>query len=377
MSERTRNAIVGAVAMLVIAALLYVLILDLSGTFKSGPKIEAEFARAGQLLRAGSDVKMRGVLVGEVTGIDVDRSGRARVTMRLHPDEMVPKNIDAAIRAKTLFGEKFIDLIPPKVEEGRIAEGDVIPESRTTPPIEVETILEKGVPILDAVDPEAFASGLHALAEGLVGNEESLRRANVQSAKLLTETERTLPSFQRNLVHLQHFADALDATDTDLIQALDGLEKVGRAISDHPQAFNDTVGGLNELAGNLGDVLSARTNDLGDIAGHGAAVLKVVRDRKDKLPNTVRVLDGFLSVWVADLSDGPYWRIAVTNPTQLLGTPYGAGQAPAPRSATAAAVLKAGPTPVKGLVQILTGAVTKPLAGTVQRLNPLLGGLRR
>jgi phospholipid/cholesterol/gamma-HCH transport system substrate-binding protein len=318
---------------------------------------------------------MRGVLVGVVTKIDISpASGKARVTMLVKPEQEIPENIDAAIRAKTLFGEKFIDLIPPKTPVGRLADGDEIPENRTTPPIEVEQILEKGVPVLEAVDPEAFGASLHALAVAFSGNEEHIRRANIQSAKLLTETERTLPNLERNLVHLKYFASALNQTDTDLISALDGLIDVGEVIRTHPDEFNRTVSELVPLVSDLGDILTARQSDLGDIAGKGAAVLKVVADRADTLPGTVDVLDKFLTVWVKDLTPGPHWRIWETDPAIITGDPYGPGEAPSPNTALAAQL--AGPDPVmRALISILVADVHMPSTGTLSRLNPVLTGL--
>jgi virulence factor Mce-like protein len=331
--DRRNNAIIGAVALAIIVAFIFGLATFLGGGFKSGFTVTATFTRAGQLLREGSDVKLRGVLVGEVSHIDVGRNGEARIRMRIFPDEEIPSNVGAAIRAKTLFGEKFIELeIPPKLARTNLKDGSKIPESRTIGPFEVETILEKAVPILDAVDPERFGSALHALAEGFVGNTEALRDATVQSERLLTGTERTLPNLERNLVHLQHFAAALHSTDTSLLQALNGLDQVGMVIRDDPDAFRATLADLSDTAGTLGDIVTSRRQDLADIAGEGAPVLRTVADRANTLPHIVHSLDGFLGVWIADLSVGPNWRIYVVNPLALTGTPYPTGMQPQPRT---------------------------------------------
>src|SRR5581483_11197592 len=108
--ERKTNAVVGAIALVIILALGYELSLFLGGGFKPGFTVGATFTRAGQLLRDGSDVKLRGVLVGEVKSIDVKPDGTAHINMRILPDNKIPSNVGAAIRAKTLFGEKFIEL---------------------------------------------------------------------------------------------------------------------------------------------------------------------------------------------------------------------------------------------------------------------------
>ena len=358
MESRRSNAIIGGVALLVIVVFAYFMARFLGGAFEPGFEVSARFARAGQLLRSGSDVKLRGVLVGAVSQIKVEPSGTARITLRLFEEQEIPDNVRAAIRAKTLFGEKFVELIiPGQPSRDRLRVGDEIPQSRTIPPFEVETILEKGVPVLNAVDPEAFGAALHALAEAFVGNEEALRKANVQSLKLLTETERTLPNLERNLVHLRNFASALDQTDTELLGALEGLAAVGDVVRSHPDEFRRTVSGLVPLARDLGDVLTARQQDLADIAGKGRPVLEAVEVRAPKLPALVKLLDGFLGVWIADLSEGPNWRITVTDPPTLMGEPYAPGDEPAPRAAAVQRLTLGPDAPPAGLIDLLLAPV--------------------
>jgi virulence factor Mce-like protein len=374
--ERRTNAIIGAGALLVIILTIYGMALFLGGAFKSGYEVTATFARAGQLLRNGSDVKMRGVLVGSVRDVDITRTGTARVEMLLDESQDIPDNVNAAIRAKTLFGEKYIDLvIPAKRSDRRMAPGDEIPQDRTIPPIEVETILEKGVPILEAIDPEAFGAALHALAQGVVGNEDELRRATVQSEKLLTETERTLPNLERNLVHLKNFASAVNQSDTDLLNALDGLSAVGEVIRDNPDEFRRTISSLVPLARDLGDLFTAREGDLGDLAGKQRAILDEVAERANKLPALVKVLDSFLTVWVLDLSEGPYWRIAVTDPPIVLGEPYAPGEEPTPRS-FATVTAPPGPTSDADLTDLLLGPLAPQADRRLDDLDRVLTPLR-
>jgi virulence factor Mce-like protein len=372
--SRRSNAFIGAAALVAVIALIYFLALYLGGTFEPGYKVTATFARAGQLLRPGSDVKLRGVLVGAVSSIEIERSGKARIELRLFEEHAIPDNVEAAIRAKTLFGEKFIELkIPEQSSSDRLRPGDEIPESRTIPPIEVETVLEKGVPILNAVDPEAFGAALHALAEAFSGNEEHLRRATLQGEKLLTETERTLPALERNLVHLKHFAAALDQSDTELVEALGGLAAVGEVVRDHPDEFRRTVSSLVPLARDLGDVLNARRQDLADLAGKGRPVLEQVATRAPKLPGIVDVLDGFLGVWIADLSEGPNWRIYVTDPPVVLGEPYPPGEEPAPRQAAVKRLAGPGGPSPQLLELVLTPVPTEGINETADELGVPVG----
>src|SRR5690349_12796789 len=63
--------------------------------------------RIGSQLQTASDVKLRGLIVGEVRTIDVTPQG-ARLGLALKPEmvELIPANVSARLLPKTLFGER-------------------------------------------------------------------------------------------------------------------------------------------------------------------------------------------------------------------------------------------------------------------------------
>ncbi|MEO7295505.1 MAG: MCE family protein [Candidatus Limnocylindria bacterium] len=373
---RRGQALLGLAGVAVLLALGVFVNFYLGGGFKRSFRVDAIFTRAGQNLRDGSDVKVRGVLVGTIRKVEQTDDGKARVVMAMQPSQKIPDNVTAVIRAKTLFGEKYVELRVPQPPSAEVlADGDEIGLDRTTPPLEVEDVLGRAVPLLDAVDPTAFAAALQALAQAFTGNEELLRRATLQGEQALTGTQSTLPQLERNLQHLQSFSAALDRSDTDLLRALDSLEKAGRPIISGRGELETIFRQLTPLMRDLGDVLIAREKDLGDLSAKGADILDVVKAKAPQLPALVKLLDGFLGVWIADLSFGPYWRI-----TNLVGTPpagpYPPGTAPAPVSPASAgprdeALRKLGGADPRspGLVDVVLGALptaeVEKLAGQV------------
>lgn len=174
---------------------------------RSGVLSRAEFAHCGQGLRVGGDVKLRGVLVGRIEKIQRLDGGSCLVTYLLEHNsiEQIPANVGAQIRAKTIFGEKWVELLfPSDPSEKRIAQGDTIPQDRTIDPLEVETILNTALPLLDAIDPEHLAGALEALAAGFVGHEDAaitgiekgilaLRPLNENEALLIPIEQTTIP----------------------------------------------------------------------------------------------------------------------------------------------------------------------------------------
>ena len=74
--------------------------------------------RSGLVMETNAKVKMRGVQVGRVAAIGIGGEGGAPVSLQLQidPDQIkfIPANIEAQIRATTVFGAKFVDLVYPE-----------------------------------------------------------------------------------------------------------------------------------------------------------------------------------------------------------------------------------------------------------------------
>jgi phospholipid/cholesterol/gamma-HCH transport system substrate-binding protein len=133
-------------------------------------EVSAEFERAGLNVREGDEVRVRGIPVGRIAGIEVDEGAEiVRYTLRIDPDAAVAADTTARLVPKTLFGDKFVQLEPAKVGLPTLADGATIPLSRTVPPTEVQKLLDELVPVLRSVDPVEVSNTLASFAEGLDG----------------------------------------------------------------------------------------------------------------------------------------------------------------------------------------------------------------
>ncbi|MBO0841741.1 MAG: MCE family protein, partial [Nocardioides sp.] len=70
--------------------------------------------RVGLQLPDKADVKVRGLIVGEVLGMKATANG-AVLKLGIDPDKIngINPKVTGAILPKTLFGEKYVSLIPP------------------------------------------------------------------------------------------------------------------------------------------------------------------------------------------------------------------------------------------------------------------------
>jgi phospholipid/cholesterol/gamma-HCH transport system substrate-binding protein len=168
--------------------------------FTDYDEVTVHASRIGLQLPHRADVKIRGVIVGEVLDYEPTAEG-ADITLGLYKDRTtrIPDDVTASILPKTLFGEKFVSLVPPADSAAArpIADGDVI--QRTKLSIEVEKVLSDLYPLLRAVQPADLNSTLNAIATALEGRGEQLGESIETLDDYLTRFNPELPGLVEDL----------------------------------------------------------------------------------------------------------------------------------------------------------------------------------
>lgn len=89
-------------------------------------------------LHEDNSVAIAGVQVGVVDDIGIE-GRRARVTIAIDPSVVLHENAKAAVRAKTLLGEKYVDLDPGEPPAGVLAAGAILDEN--VPTVEIDSVI--------------------------------------------------------------------------------------------------------------------------------------------------------------------------------------------------------------------------------------------
>lgn len=96
--------------------------------FANPAEITLQTSRAGLVLDSGGKVKMRGVEIGRVGSVSPVGDG-VEIVLEIDRDKItgVPAHVVAEIRATTLFGAKYVELVPETtLDSASLADGDVI-----------------------------------------------------------------------------------------------------------------------------------------------------------------------------------------------------------------------------------------------------------
>jgi virulence factor Mce-like protein len=303
--NRTKHAVLGGFAMLLFVSSIGLTYFFLKGGLVGGVSVDAVFSSAGvgQLLPIGGDVKVRGVLVGRIQGIDLLDGERAVVHMRLEDQYDFPRDTEAEIRSKTVFGQKWIELIPPQEsDEARLVSGDQIPDSATTEPLELESSLQLGHELLTAIPLEDLSSVLRALAEGFSGQEKDARIATDKGLIALRAINSRSDEFDLSLRQLREFADWARDNDDDLLSFMSALDTANRALVGAAPEFRSSMQSVPVFLNDLAAWQELTEEDLGRLVDEGASIAEVVAARSDNLNDIVVELEPFTTVWNSGLS---------------------------------------------------------------------------
>ncbi|MEU4832057.1 MCE family protein [Streptosporangium sp. NPDC023615] len=205
-----------SIAVLLVLGLLAALVVR-GATQVSGTRLSAVFPRAGQGLDTSSPVKIRGVTVGGVGSVTLDRRGRAVVAIHVDPGFGVPLGVTATIEPSSVFGPKYVNLIPGPGEAAGpyLADGAVI--TRTEAPSDLSDILADAHEGLGAVDPRDVTVVVHTLGRGLDGKGPRLREILDDTGRIVEVAHRRRDEFRRFVADAGDLADALSDKGDELV----------------------------------------------------------------------------------------------------------------------------------------------------------------
>ncbi|KMO67345.1 MCE family protein [Mycolicibacterium chlorophenolicum] len=250
------------ILLLLIAVALWLTFALFFGTFKSHETVTLTSDRAGLVMETNSKVKLRGVQVGRVSAIE---GGSEPVALKLEIDKdkigHIPGNVEAQIRATTVFGAKYVDLIYPPDPKGQLQAGQVIRSRNVT--VEANTVFQNVVALIDRVDVAKLNSTLSALADGVRGLGPQIGEATTAANQVLLQLNPRSDTIAEDWRTLKRFNDTYSAAAGDIVTTLDALSTTSTTISDRATQLDtllmSTIGlsnsGISLLAPNQANLI--------------------------------------------------------------------------------------------------------------------------
>ncbi|MFI0356228.1 MCE family protein [Actinomadura sp. 9N407] len=295
MPQRWRYRLLGMSMIVVLVLLLALTVALFNKALTPVTKVTVDAERAGLQLLPRSDVKVRGLIVGEVRDTRVTADG-AEIDLALDPDKakLIPGNVQARMLPKTLFGEKYVDLeIPAQAGPLGLRAGQVIQQDRSQTAVEIDRVLGNLLPLLQAVRPEKLNTTLNAVATALQGRGDQIGRNLEQADALLKKINPELRTLVYDLRALSDVSDIYNAAAPELLNTLKNINVTSKTITDKRKNIEQIIPMVTGFA-DKGDVFMR--NNAPKIIGMNVANrdgLALVARYSPTLPC---VLDGMMKI---------------------------------------------------------------------------------
>jgi len=247
-AARTPPYKLAGIALLVILALALALVYgQFRGAFTPKVHLTMLSARAGLVMDPGAKVTYNGVEIGRVADISpIIRDGQpaAKFNLRVYPRylHLIPANVNADIKATTVFGGKYVSLTTPRDAQGNIisrgqltTDSVIVARSVTT---EINTLFETITSIAQKVDPVKLNLTLSAAAQALTGLGDKFGQSIVNGNAILDDVNPRLPQARHDVQQLAALGDIYADAAPDLFGFLNDAVTTSRTIT-HQQKHLD------------------------------------------------------------------------------------------------------------------------------------------
>ncbi|GAA4813841.1 MCE family protein [Nocardioides caeni] len=241
----------------------------------------------GLQLPTRADVKVRGVIVGEVLSAESGggRGEGAVLTLGIYPDkrDLIPANVTGSIVPKTLFGEKYVSLVVPESgPDGAIQVGATI--DRTEVSTELEEVLSDLYPLLRTVRPADLNATLTALATALEGRGELLGENLEVVDSYLKRLNPQIPALLEDLKLTAQVSTTYAEILPEVAQILENTVTTTGTLEEREAQLTATLRDIRSFSSTARDFLDANAERLRRAGELSTPILRLVARYSSTIP---------------------------------------------------------------------------------------------
>lgn len=267
-----KRFLVGLVAALLVAAGINVF-----HSPAEAKTVTAHFPRAVSVYD-GTDVRILGVTVGEVTAV-IPEGNSVRVEMEYDASYEVPADAKAAVVTPTLVADRFVQLTPVYTEGEVMADGADIPMPDSAVPVELDRIYNSLQTLTRALGPNGVnADG--TLNNVLKAGQNALNGQGARGNRMIQDLASAAQTFGDG-------AGPLFETVTHLAEFTEVLAKNDKLV----RAFMEDLTGVSDMLADESDELDAAVKELAQAVG---SVERFVGDNREALVKNVEQLSSVM-----------------------------------------------------------------------------------
>jgi phospholipid/cholesterol/gamma-HCH transport system substrate-binding protein len=257
LDKRTTSDLVKLLIFIVVTTLATSVLVVMIGnvSFSAKTDYKAEFVDATGVTK-GDDVRIAGVKVGTVSGIQIVDRTRALVSFSVDDSTSISKATQATIRYRNLVGQRYLSLSNGIGDADPLPAGSTIPVSQTSPALDLTVLFNGFKPLFQALSPadiNQLSYEIVQVFQGEGGTLEGLLAHTASVTSTLASRDHIIGSLIDNLNEvLDHIGDR----DAQLSRLITTFRTFVGGLKDDREAI---LGSLDQIS-----TLSVQTADLVD-----------------------------------------------------------------------------------------------------------------
>lgn len=310
---RERNPVpIGAAGLLVIAVLLLLAFnIQSIPLIGGGDSYRAAFSEAGGLVE-GDDVRIAGVKVGKVQGVDL-AGDHVVVDFKVTEPAAFGTQTAASVRMKTLLGQKYLALEP--AGPGQLEEDTEIPLDRTVSSYDIVNAFSDLATTTERIDTGALATSLTTLATEFKDSPEEVRAA----LDGLSRLSRTIASRDAELKKLLASANSVSGTVAQRNKAIESIIKNADLLLVELEARREDIHTLfvntSAMAQQITGLVRDNRAQLKPALDQLTKVLAVLQKHEKDLGDTIAAMAPFTRLFANVLGNGRWFDTYIENLT--------------------------------------------------------------
>lgn len=272
----TTRALAGAVTLLAILSFGYLGAQYGLGAFDDEYRVRVVLGELGQGIVEGSDVKIRGVLVGRVGEVELTEDLQAVAELVLEPDVLIPERAVYAVTGKTLLGEKQVEIsfdgalaLGPHLEPGTL----VADAGRV---VELQDVLADLTQLFEAIDPEDLATVVDDGLGAFDGQGPVIARSIDEGTRAADVFTRSLDDQVPAIHDLSLVAETLGPTGAEFNRMAGEMNAGLPTLTDNQLALRSLLGDLERFSGTLNATLTIDRANIDRLMVNGDSVTRML-----------------------------------------------------------------------------------------------------
>lgn len=316
--SKRAKAMSGVVLAGLVAAIVWAIVSAFTGDFTNVVKIRAELPAGSNAVPVESPVEYRNVTVGKVGSETQAPGGGVAVEFEIYPKNLarIPSGVQAQVAPLSIFGNQYVNLVPPKVATaGHLEAGEFIKPYTGAASSSLQGTVTQLYNLLDALHPANLDTALTAFAQALNGEGTALGQTLSGSANYLGKAVvPNLGTMESDLGKLTPFANTLNSSAPDVIGTLSNSATTGQTITQQEHALHALLTNGTAAVGKFGSVLSQVQATLPTLMNESGPLLADVTQSPTELARTLSGLTQFASAVAAQEQAGPFLSVNVGLP---------------------------------------------------------------